>query len=340
MKFFAATAALALTTLLGTALPASAARDGFVIDNAHLFSSSAISAVNTKISNLKAQTGKEIVVDTESSLDGQTAQAAAEKVFSQQQVNGVLIFVAKPKIGVIPDTASGRWFTPSTTASIQSAIRGYFKSGDFDGGLNAGVDSTLSIYQQHLGSVRRNNAEPVTTHQNVGGGFHMSWIVILIVLFVAFLIIRSIFRAMMGPRNFGGGPGYGPGPGGPGYGGPGYGGGYGPGYGGGMGGGGGGFFSGLLGGLGGAFIGNELFGGRRDDVGGGINGGFGGNDANMGGGNAGQDASGWQSDAGQADMGNASFGDFGGSGGGGDSGGGWGGGGDSGGGGGDSGGGW
>ncbi len=326
MKTLAATAALALTAFLGAALPASAARDGFVVDNAHLFSAAAISQVNAKIGDLKAQTGKEIVIDTESSLDGQTAQAVAERVFSAQQVNGILIFVAKPKIGVVPDRASSRWFTASTTASIVNAMRGYFKSGDFDGGLVSAVDSTRSIYQQHLSSLnnRRVDREAVTSHQDVGGGFNMNWIWLLVILFVGFMIVRAIIRAMSGPRNYGGG-GYGQG--GPGYGGPGYGG---PGYGGGggFGGGGGGFFSGLLGGLGGAFIGNELF-GRRDE---GMRG-DGGNYADMSGGNGGQDSSGWQSDSGQSDMNNASFGDFGG---GGDSGGGFGG--DSGGG--DGGGGW
>jgi uncharacterized protein len=331
MKLLAASAALALTAFLGSALPASAARDGYVIDNAHLFSATAISAVNTKISALKAQTGKEIVIDTEPTLNGQTAPAFAEKVFSAQQVNGLLIFVAKPTIGVVPDTASQRWFTKSTTASIQSSVRGYFKSSDFDGGLNAGVDSAISIYQQHLSALnqpaqhRYVQQQPVTTHQDVGGGFGlMSWIFLLIGLFVVVMIVRAIFRAMSGPR-----VGYGPGPGGPGYGGPGYGGGYGPGYGGG---GGGGFFSGLLGGLGGAFIGNELFGNRGGETI--INQGGGVDQAGMAGG--GQDTSGWQADPGQADMSNASFGDY--TSGGDDSGGGGWGGGDSGGG--DSGGGW
>jgi uncharacterized protein len=106
-----------------------------------------------------------------------------------------------------------------------------------------------------------------------------------------------------------------------------------------MGMGGGGFWSGLLGGLGGAWLGNELFGGRRDY------GGDGGSSwAGTGGVDPGTsaDASGWQSDAGQIDtsnVGSAGWGDSGG----GDSGGGGGwGGGDSGGGGGggDSGGGW
>jgi uncharacterized protein len=98
--------------------------------------------------------------------------------------------------------------------------------------------------------------------------------------------------------------------------------------------GGGCFWSGLLGGLGGAWLGNELFGGHRDNFGDG--GGYGAAGMDPG---SNPDASGWQNDAGQADVSNASGGGWGDSGGG-DSGGGWGGGDGGGGGGGDSGGGW
>ena len=84
------------------------------------------------------------------------------------------------------------------------------------------------------------------------------WTIIILIV-VGYLVLRSILRAMSGPRYYGGGPGVPPGAGGPGPGGPGYGGyGYGPGYYGG----GGGFWSGLLGGLGGAWLGNEMFGNR------------------------------------------------------------------------------
>ena len=148
-----------------------------------------------------------------------------------------------------------------------------------------------------------------------------------------FPVIGWFFRRLMGRRmNRGYDPRYGRGPYGPGYGpGPGYGqdrargAGLRPGTGLRAGarlrrsdagrlrvrarpeGGGGGFMSGLLGGLGGAFLGNELFGGRRD--GGNF---MGGDDAGFGGGGNAGDFSGG--------------GDAGGWGGGGDSGGGWGGG--------------
>lgn len=333
-KLLAATAALVIAVVAGFA-PAQA-RDSYVIDNASIFSPATISLINAKVGDFSAQAHKEVVVVTEPSFTG-TAAEAEERAFAQQQVNGVLIYIAKsPKtIAVIPDRVSGHIFPAGSTAAIRQAIVSAFNSGDFNGGLTNGVDLTLSEYRSHLGSVRSTvNTLPAPVIRNeTGGGFNMSLIWWLIALAVIFFIVRGIFRAIAGPRMMP--PGYGGGQ----MGGP-MGGGYGPGYGGGgFGGGGGGFWSGMLGGLGGAFLGNELFGGNRTEFmnNGGQQAGFGGDGGQYGGG----DSSGFQNDAGQADMGNASSGGWGGDSGGG---GGWGdtggGGGDFGGGGGDGGGGW
>ena len=347
MKRIAALA-IFLVTLGSGALPA-AARDAYVIDNASLLSPSTVSALNAKIGDFYAQSHKEVVVDVESTVTGDP-KAAAEKIYAQQQVNGVLIFIAKePKtIGVIPDRAAASYFPAGTTSAIRSAIASGFNAGNFDEGVTNGVDLTINMYRSHMGALRSTKAavpaytQPVRS--DTGGGFQMGWIWWLIVLAVIFFVVRGVFRAMSRPRMMP--PGYG---GGAPMGGPGYGGGYGPGYGGGpMGGGGGGsFFSGLLGGLGGAFLGNELFGGNRENINNSNSlAGLGGDQSGV---SSGGDASGFQSDPGQADMGNSSFGGWGGGGsgdsgsggwGGGDSGGGGWGGGDSGGGGGDSGGGW
>ncbi|HEY5349988.1 MAG TPA: TPM domain-containing protein [Candidatus Lustribacter sp.] len=334
MKLLAAAAALAIAAVAG--LTPALARDSYVIDNANMFSPATVAQINAKVGEFNARAHKEVVVVTAPSFTGTPADAE-ERAFAQQQVNGVLIYIAKsPKtIAVIPDRVSGHFFPAGSTAAIRQAIQSAFNSGDFNGGINNGVDLTLAEYRSHLGSLRSNSAPAPAVRNETGGGFNMSMIWWLIALAVIFFIVRGIFRAIAGPRTMP--PGYGGGQtGGPM-------GGYGPGYGGG-GFGGGGFWSGMLGGLGGAFLGNELFGGGRNQM-------FGqnpGQQAGMGDGGqfGGGDASGFQNDAGQADMGNASSGgwggDSGGGGGWGDTGGGdfgGGGGGDFGGGGGDSGGG-
>jgi uncharacterized protein len=342
MKLLAATAALVVAIVAG--LGPAQARDSYVIDNAQLLSPAAVSAINAKVADFNAQTHKEVVVVIDPSFEGSSG-SAEERTFAQQQVNGVLIYIAKsPKtIAVVPDRAAAQYFPAGTTSAIRQAIASAFNSGDFNGGVTNGVDLTLAQYRSHLGSLRTSvntyNSTPAMAYRaQTGGGFNMSWIMWLIAFAVIFFIVRGIFRAIAGPRMYP--PGYGGGGTGPmGPMGGGYGPGYGPGYGGGGGFGGGGFWSGLLGGLGGAFLGNELFGGNRTEFmnNGGQQAGFGGDGGQYGGG----DSSGFQNDAGQADMGNASSGGWGGDSGGG---GGWGdtggGGGDFGGGGGDGGGGW
>ena len=320
---------LALAALLP--LPA-AARD-FVQDQAGMFSASTIAQLNQRISNFNAQTGKEVVVMTVPSLNGATLQSAASSAFSSQNVNGVLIFIAKSdrRDIVVPDNAGAQagWFTSDVTRGIRESMEAQFRTENYDAGITAAVDGVLNVYRAHTGSLRSpSNAGYSRTSATAssGGGFHISmfwWIVIAI---VGFMILRSILRSMSGPRYYGGMPGAGaPGPM------PGYGGGYG------YGGGGGSFFSGLLGGLGGAWLGNEMFG---QHAGGGMVAPADASQAAQGGGWGGNDGGGWQSDGGQAGMGGASSGDWSGGGFGGDSGGGFGGGDFGGGGGGDSGGGW
>jgi uncharacterized protein len=332
---FAAFAALAVAVAVAVA-PASAARSSYVIDDAHMLSAGAIAQIDQQVGALVAQTGKEVVVVTEPSLNGTTPEAAIEQSFSQQQVNGVEIYIAKAEhtIRIAGDRASAQFFPSGSFQPIADSMRASFKSGDFDGGVENGVSEIVNTYRGHessLNGARRPVGSTPYVRRSYSGGRSLGWIWWIIILAVIFFIIRGIFRAIAGPRMYGPGPGYGgPGYGGPGYGGPGYG------YGGG-----GGFWSGLLGGLGGAFLGNELFGNRGGFGGGYVDpttAGIGGGDANS------ADAGGWQSDAGQIDssnVGGASWGDSGGGWGGGDSGGGgWGGGDSGGGGGGDSGGGW
>lgn len=322
MKILAALGALAFGFALSLA-PA-VARDQYVVDDAHLFTPAVVNATSARISDFAAQTGKEVFVYTTPSLDGATVDSAAERVFAQQQVNGVLLFISKSpkKIGVYVDRASRSFFPPGSTASIRDAIAANFNAGNFDAGLENGVSLAMNMYRSHLPATRGAITAPVRQRAPISsGGFSMGWIFLFLIIAVAFLVLRAIFRALFAPRVMGPMGGQSPPAAGPmGYP-PGYGyGGYGPGWGGG-----GGFWSGLLGGLGGAWLGNELFG--QHNVGGNFGGaGFGGTDA---GGGVAPDASGFQADPGQIDLGNSSSGDWGGgadSGGWGDTGGGFGGG--------------
>ncbi|MDP9016839.1 MAG: TPM domain-containing protein, partial [Candidatus Eremiobacteraeota bacterium] len=231
----------ALIVLAGAAAAPALARDGYVVDQAGILSAGTVSNLNSRISNFAAQTHKEIVVQTVSSLGGIPVRDAANKAFTEQNVNGVLIFVAKDdrKDFIEPDRAGVQagWFNPQIFQPIYASMGSQFKDGDYDGGVTTAVDSVLSIYRSHMSSLG-GGAVPVRAPRpyanSTSGGFHLSMFWIIIMVIAGFLILRSIMRAMSAPR-----PPYGQGqlpPGAPGYGQQGYG----PGYGGGMGGGGGG----------------------------------------------------------------------------------------------------
>jgi uncharacterized protein len=310
--------ALLALAVAAIALPASAATS-YVQDGASLFSANTASQLNTRIDALKSQTGKEVVVVTVPSLNGEKVADAAQTVFNDQHINGILIFIAKDdrKDIIVPGTATARFFPAATNVDIRQAMESQFKSGDFDGGITGAVTSIVDIFNAHAQSAPSNTSgqvvyqrpSAVATTTRRSGGISMFWWIVIIV--VGFLVLRSIMRAASGPRYYGGAPGPMGGPmGGPGYGG----------YGGG---GGGSFWSGLLGGLGGAWLGNEMFGNRGGGYGGDGNIVQGGDQGGGWGGNSGGgDSGGWSSDSG-ADMGNSSGGDFSGGGfGGGDGGGG------------------
>ncbi len=325
MRFAVLSAAAGMLIAVAVGRPV-AARD-FVQDQAGMFSQTTVAQLNTRISNFNAQTGKEIVVVTTPSLGGATLQDAARSAFAQQNVNGVLIFVARDdrRDVIVPDRAGVQagWFTPEVLRSIRTSMESQFRSESYDAGITGAVDAILTIYRAHRGGLQQGTSGAAALpaqRSTQSGGLHISMFWWIIIGIVGFLILRAILRASSTPRYYGGAGGTPPAgtpPGGPGYGYGGFGGG-------------GSFWSGLLGGLGGAWLGNELF------RGGGIGPAQAGQlPPDAGGAWGGGDSGGWQSDAGQADLGGASSGDWSGGGFGGDVGGG-----DFGGGGGDSGGGW
>lgn len=320
MRHVATALATAMWILvLGAAAPAASS---FIQDGAGMFSPATVSDLNARISSFNAQTGKEIVVVTVPALPaGQTSDQAARQAFATQNVDGVLIYIAKDnrQDTIVPDVRGQQagWFPASTLDTIRASMEGQFKAENYDAGITSAVGGVLDIYRSHVNSLPRSGAANVPANgtaayrSNPGiGGFHFPMIVWIIIAVVGFMFIRSLMRS------FSGGPMAGrmaPPPG-PGYPPPGYS--PGPGY---YGGGGGGFWSGLLGGLGGAFLGNELFRGGSGMLGGGTPG-------------DGQQSAdpGWGSDPGQAGMGSSGdwggggWGDSGGGGfGGGDSSGGW-----------------
>ncbi len=239
---------LALLTLLLAAGSALAA--GGVQDNGGMFSASARNAANQKIQQIQRETGKTIEVVTVASLGGRDINAEADRIFQQDRLNGVLLYMSKDdrKLAIKVGVDTRKSISIQQEASIRETILSSFKKNDFDGGLLAGIDRIGSDLRAGAATGRTGVAPQAQRSSS------FSWFPILLIFgggaLVLWLLIRAYRRsqeqqAAMTPTPY---SGYGtPPPPAP------------AGGGGWFGGGGGGFFSGLMGGLAGAVLGNALF---------------------------------------------------------------------------------
>jgi uncharacterized protein len=233
------------------AVPLQAFAANYIQDNGNMFSQTARNQASTAIDNMVRRTGKEVLVYTVPSLNGQDSSAAADNVFRQNSTNGVLIFASKDdrklEIKVGQDTRAA--ISTQREAQIRNTILSDFRANNqqgFDKGLLDGINAVNAALPSTRGGSTSTGLEPA---QQSGPNWVFIGILVILALLVVW-VIMGIRRARQQPY-FSYGQQQQP-PAGYGYGQPGYGGG--PGWGGG-----GGFFSGLMGGIGGALLGNALF---------------------------------------------------------------------------------
>ena len=146
---------LALLAFAGT--PAHAAYPprpaGAVLDQAGIIPDAEEAALDARLRQYNVRTGRAVVVATVSSLDGETIEMYAVRLFEQWGIGGkesdqgLLLLVApserKMRIEVgyglhqyVTDALSGR--------IIRNEIAPRFKQGDMAGGINAGVNALLT----------------------------------------------------------------------------------------------------------------------------------------------------------------------------------------------------
>jgi uncharacterized protein len=247
MRFLAGLFALffltapALTSSAWAAGPTFPALTGRVVDNANILSAATKSDLNDKLAALEAKTSRQLVVVTLPSLQGYDIsdygyQLGRNWGIGQAKLNnGVLLIIAptehKARIEV------GYGLEPILTDALssvilQNTVLPKFRSGDFNGGVSAGVDALIQQLSLDTSTAEAKAAAAQQQVQNNRDGQQSSISGLLIFLFIAFAIFRVFGGWGFLPFLFMGG-------GGRGYGGGGFGGG-----GGGFGGGGGGSFGG------------------------------------------------------------------------------------------------
>ena len=138
-------AALALT------LPALSGR---VVDQANIIAADTRNALTSKLAELEAKSGIQLVVATVASLEGQEIEPYANELFRSWKLgekaknNGVLLLVAPNEHHVRIEVGYGLEGTLTDALSkviIANAITPRFKTGDFSGGISRGVDDIITV---------------------------------------------------------------------------------------------------------------------------------------------------------------------------------------------------
>ncbi len=127
---------------------------GRVVDQANVMTAESRGDVESKLKDLEDKSGIQLVVATVKSLEGSDIESYANELFrfwklgQAQKSNGVLLLVAPSEHKVRIEVGYGLEGTLTDALSsviISSAIIPRFKTGDFSGGIERGVDGVISV---------------------------------------------------------------------------------------------------------------------------------------------------------------------------------------------------
>jgi uncharacterized protein len=170
---------------------------GRVVDQANVMTAASRTDVDTKLKNLEDKSGIQLVVATVKSLQGGDIETFANELFrtwklgQAQKNNGVLLLVAPAEHKVRIEVGYGLEGTLTDALSsviISSAIVPRFKSGDFSGGIERGVDGIISVL-----SGDATDWQPKVNVRNEGSsliGQLFPFLFVLVAIFV-FRILRN-----------------------------------------------------------------------------------------------------------------------------------------------------
>src|SRR6185312_7205845 len=246
MRFAAVLIAFLVSALPALAAPSFPALTGRVVDDAHILSEQTKGDLDQKLAGLETSNSRQLVVVTLPSLQGYEISdygyqlGRAWGIGQAKLNNGVLFIIAPTEHKVRIEVGYG--LEPILTDAlseiiIQQAVLPRFRSGDFDGGTQAGVAALVQQLSLDPSAAEARAAAAQKQLQKSDSGDANPLSILIIIIFVAIAFSRIFGGFGFWPLLFLGGPRIG---GGRGFGG----GGFGGGSGGGWSGGGGGSFGG------------------------------------------------------------------------------------------------
>lgn len=206
--------ALAATPAWALSFPAFT---GLVVDQANVIPPDREAALEGKLEAFQQRTGKQLVVATVNSLEGDDIQDYGYQLGRTWDVglkgagNGVILLVAPSdrKVGI--ETASGastQLTDAYTSVIINSKIVPAFKSGDFPGGIEAGADSIIDILSQPDDQARAKQDAAVAAwdkqHRRSSGSDGVPGALIFWLFVVGWVVLASFARRGRYGRRYGG----------------------------------------------------------------------------------------------------------------------------------------
>jgi len=224
-RFLAATLAFLFLLTPAWSAPKFPALTGRVVDDAGILTSQTKADVTEKLAALESKTSRQVVVVTLSSLQGYEIsdygyQLGRNWGIGQKGLNNGLLFIVAPnehktRIEV------GYGLEPIVTDAfssviIQAQVLPKFRAGDFNGGVQAGVDALIQQLSLETSEAERRAAiaaQQLRQQGHDGGGGLIGFLIILFI----FIAISRVFGGwgllpflfMGGPRRGGGYGGYG-----------------------------------------------------------------------------------------------------------------------------------
>jgi uncharacterized protein len=193
-----AIAALVLATVAFAAF-SFPALTGRVVDQANILPAATRSAIETKLAALEDKSGIQLVVATVSSLQGSDIEtfsvelARAWKLGEAKKNNGLLLLVAPNERKVRIEVGYGLEGTMTDALSsviIQSAIIPKFRSGDYAGGVSAGVDAIIDALTVDSGEWQARSKVRVEQQQSLFDQL-LPFIILALFLFVFISMVRN-----------------------------------------------------------------------------------------------------------------------------------------------------
>jgi uncharacterized protein len=187
---------------------------GRIVDQANIIPRETREALETKLADLEAKSGIQLVVATVTSLDGQEIEPYANELFRHWQLgekaknNGVLLLVAPHERRVRIEVGYGLEGTLTDALSaviIANAIAPRFKAGDFGGGIARGVDDIITVLTTDASEWQK---RPSLRLDSVDRARPANWLFLVgFGVFIALLIVSRTFRSIVFAALLAGSPG-------------------------------------------------------------------------------------------------------------------------------------